>query len=181
MPRHIPALCTAGQLQGIKGKGIKAGDKHRHKRVCCHGEERLSDEGTPASAQCSVPDWQWWGPHKGTCLDCIWVNKGERQRGACRLTVCQTTRSAHPGRGVGFLAEHGYLKPRSLLCGCERDRRVGPDRDSSTWPVCWFDVLCRLFRCVTACFMAVRVCVLCLCACAISNWWNSDHWQKINK
>lgn len=54
----------------------------------------------------------------------------ERQRGACRLTVCQTTRSAHPGRGVGFLTEYSYLKPRSMLCGCERDRRVGLDRDS---------------------------------------------------
>lgn len=53
----------------------------------------------------------------------------ETERRVCRLTVCQTTRSAHPGRGVGFLTEYSYLKPRSLLCGCERDRRVGPDRD----------------------------------------------------
>lgn len=78
----------------------------------------------------------------------------ERQRGVCRLTVCQTTRSAHPGRGVGFLTEYSYLKPRSLLCGCERDRRVGPDRDSAaTWPLNRFDVLCRLNECVTVCFV----------------------------
>lgn len=78
----------------------------------------------------------------------------ERQRGACRLTVCQTTRSAHPGRGVGFLTEYSYLKPRSLLCGCERDRRVGPDRDSfATWPMYRFE----LIECVSVClYVCVR-------------------------
>lgn len=43
--------------------------------------------------------------------------------GECeRLTVCQTTRSAHPGRGVGFLPKHSYLKPRSLLCALGQGR-----------------------------------------------------------
>lgn len=83
------------------------------------------------------------------------MNERERQRGACTLTVCQTTRSAHPGRGVGFLIEHSYLKPRSLLCGCERDRRVRPDRDSSaTRPMYRLDVLRKTNDCVTACLYA---------------------------
>lgn len=80
----------------------------------------------------------------------------ERDRGACRLTVCQTTRSAHPRRGVGFLIEYSYLKPRSLFCGCERDRKVGPDRDSvSTWPMYRFDELHRLNESVTTCSVSV--------------------------
>lgn len=80
------------------------------------------------------------------------VRERERHRGACRLTVCQTTRSAHPRRGVGFLIEYSYLKPRSLFCGCERDRKVGPDRDSfSTWPMYRFDELHRLNESVTTC------------------------------
>lgn len=73
----------------------------------------------------------------------------------CRLTVCQTTRSAHPGRGVGFLTEYSYLKPRSLLCGCERDRRLGPDRDSfARWPMHRLDVLFALNVCFE-CFVGV--------------------------
>lgn len=86
------------------------------------------------------------------------MSEKERQRWACRLTVCQTTRSAHPRRGIGFLAEYSYLKPRSLLCGSERDRKVGPDRESfATWPMYRFDVLYRLNENITKCFAGVSI------------------------
>lgn len=85
-------------------------------------------------------------------LRCVWIK--ERQKCAYRLTVCQTTRSAHPRRGVGFLTEYSYLKPRSLLRGCKRNRTVEPDRDScSTRPVYTFNALCIVNECVTMFFM----------------------------
>lgn len=84
-------------------------------------------------------------------LMCVRQNNRIRQRGACRLTVCQTTRSDHPMRGVGFLTEYSYLKPRSLLCSCGSNRGVGPDRDGfATWSGYRFGMLCRRHRIVTA-------------------------------
>lgn len=178
----------AGQLQGIKRKNIKGGDNSVYapslkRRLSL---ERLPGEGTPGWGEtqtCWTLTVALPLDSKRTTQTCfyilycnevalvklrqksffrlltLWVKK--RQWGACRLTVCQTTRSAHPRRGVGFLAEYSYLKPRSLLCGCERNRKVGPHRDNfAIWPMYRFDVMYRLNESITTCFFwCVFVCV----------------------
>lgn len=116
--------------------GPTAADNQRRalQSVVQSHKDSSSDDGTPVQGDVQTCTHQ--------CLEmicrsrggCAWTKTAAANCwGECeRLTVCQTTRSAHPGRGVGFLPEHSYLKPRSVLCALGQGRG-GRDSFSATW------------------------------------------------
>lgn len=158
-PHKKHALSPRGQSVWWRNTWLGRGPNLLKPQSCCICTETTWQKRTTPLAH-TVLHLQWRSWHRSTCLGCEhwgvgeWIGERHREteRGACRLTVCQTTRSAHPRRGVGFLTEYSYLKPRSLLCGCKRDWRDGDSFATyvvqTQWVCNW---VFHRFVCVRAC------------------------------